>query len=656
MPMRKARFYIFVVGAVLFHPAQCFALTRNNVLDSAAAYAGMGWVVGENNILDVYNHVNSTSPVPMPGSDGRDDRAYTWDVKNSTWVYSTRNWPFEVCSTCTYHGEAYAWGGWNDVAKWGADTTSTFTTRRLSSLKWIAGGRAGVDIPYSGKTTMPLGYRGYTGIDCSGFVGNVLEISRFASDGYKLNTSTLTNYAVSVTVAELKPGDMLNNPGAHVALFAGWINKPFTARIIHASYKNFSKNQYEYHVTEDSATITGSGVSKTLFARTADGYYPFSFFPQFRWSAPAADYAPLDPVDNAIALRIDSARALTKVDITLDPGTAGAARGSMLNDGLYLSTVPAAEGKGFEVRWQLPASFILTEGMHTLVAYARNDLGLEDRATTYFYVGADDIPPVIAWEDAVNLVPANGYVTGLRPLEEGPWFHGDLLKLTLSDYQSPLSSFTIYSPLGEEVYHKEFLPGTKSVGISEAIEYLPDAAGYRAVLTDRPGNTTELYFHIDRSTPMVTIDSIVSRLNSDKTGHIFDISGLARDLSGTAGGGASGLGGPVLNLAGAGAVVAAYTGPAWPPGPAEELFSFTGSTDSRKFLAFDRAGWRGITELGITPGEILVNLEYPGEAEIYQQSGLILKRVELRAYKQAGIRFLNAPEGLGVKAYVETRP
>jgi hypothetical protein len=281
---------ILFLAALLF-PDAAMARTRQQVINDAASYAAYSWTVGASNLLDTKTYIENGTAVPDISTntpDGVDDRAQQYTDRYGNVHYSVAGnpawWPF--FDGDTVDGEAYAWGGWNDVAKWGADTTSTFTTRRLSSLKWIAGGRAGVDIPYSGKTTMPLGYRGYTGIDCSGFVGNVLDISRFASDSYKLNTSTLTNYAVSVTVAELKPGDMLNNPGDHVALFAGWINKPYTAKIIHASYKNFFRNKYEYHVSTDIATVTGNDVGNTLLARTADNYYPFSFFPQFRWSAP----------------------------------------------------------------------------------------------------------------------------------------------------------------------------------------------------------------------------------------------------------------------------------------------------------------------------------------------------------------------------------
>lgn len=260
-----------LLGLLAFLADPLFGRTRQDVLDDAAEYAAYAWTPTQRNLLDEYTYKYSTSTLDWSiarSSDGVDDRAQQYTDRYGNVHYSVAGnpawWPFFDGQQVT--GEAYAWGGWNDVAKWGADTTSTFTTRRLSSLKWIAGGRAGADIPYSGKTTMPLGYRGYTGIDCSGFVGNVLDISRFASDGYKLNTSTLTNFAVSVTVAELKPGDMLNNPGDHVALFAGWINKPYTARIIHASYKNFFRNKYEYHVSTDIATVTGTGIPGTLLS------------------------------------------------------------------------------------------------------------------------------------------------------------------------------------------------------------------------------------------------------------------------------------------------------------------------------------------------------------------------------------------------------
>ena len=100
---------------VLFVSSAAFARTREEVLAEAGAYAAVSWEPSGNNILDSYNLIRDSYVPPenlQRSSDGVDDRFYKWNDKlvPPRWVYSKSNWPFEVCSTCTYHGEAYAWG------------------------------------------------------------------------------------------------------------------------------------------------------------------------------------------------------------------------------------------------------------------------------------------------------------------------------------------------------------------------------------------------------------------------------------------------------------------------------------------------------------------------------------------------------------------
>jgi len=241
-----------------------FAITRENVLIDAAAYRAFPWKPETKNILDSYNLFRD-SYVPLASlqvsTDGIDDRFFEWNDKATPprWEYSKSNWPFEVCSTCTYRGEVYTWGGWKGNLKWGADTTGEFYDRlHDTSDKWIAGGRKGIEIPVSGETKVPAGYRGYAGIDCSGFVGNALDINKFAADKYKFNSTQLIGNSVRISTSDVKLGDFVGRDGDHVALFVEWIDAPRTARIIHASYKHFSEGDYKYRVVWDSATLTGN--------------------------------------------------------------------------------------------------------------------------------------------------------------------------------------------------------------------------------------------------------------------------------------------------------------------------------------------------------------------------------------------------------------
>jgi len=298
--MRRGKILFLIVSLVF--EASSWALTRDEVLENAAIYAGHPWSASSDNILDVYDHVNSTSSVPKKGSDGRDDRAYVWDVENSTWVYSTALWPFVVGSTVT--GEAYTWGGWKGNLKWGAETTGAFHDRLIdTSYKWIAGGRKKIEIPAEGETIVPVGYKGYAGIDCSGLVGNALDINKLATDKYKFNSTQLIGNSLQISTSEVKLGDFVGQGGDHVALFVEWIDAPRTARILHASYRHFSEGDYKYRVVWDSATLTGNNtVSETLPARPQNGYGIYSAFPQFAWGTPTKDNPELDPLVPVIEL------------------------------------------------------------------------------------------------------------------------------------------------------------------------------------------------------------------------------------------------------------------------------------------------------------------------------------------------------------------
>jgi hypothetical protein len=648
---------ISAIALFLWLPGLLFCRTRQDVIADANVYSIHPWTPQEKNLLDrnTYSQNAITGEWSViQSTDGIDDRAQKYTDRYGNIHYSAlgnpAGWPFFYGQGVS--GEAYAWAGYSSAGLWGADTTTQFSVRLSSiSTKWIAG-KSDVDL-------LPASHVGFTGLDCSGLAGNALDINRFAADGYKLNALQMADYSVLTGTSGLKPGDFLDRiilvngekRGRHVIVVKEVYSS--SVAVYHATPYSFFTGVHVRRAIEETIRMRGGDdgliyLQDAYYNNSEFYYYPYSPFPQFKWSSPAVDYAVLDVVDHAVALRIDSARALTKVDITLDPGMPSSATAMMINDGLYLTTVPASTGKGYEVRWQLPASYVLAEGTHTLVAYAINELGLEDWATTYFYVGSDNAPPAIAWTDMVNLVSTTGYASGLRAIADGPWFHGDTLKLDLSDYQSPLSSFTIFSSTGGLAYHKDFYEGTKSAGVSDAIEHLADGTAYRALLSDRLGNGTTLYFHIDRSTPLVAISGIISRLKPDNSGHIFDISGTASDA-------VSGLGGPVLNLGGAAPVGAAYAGVAWPPGPVlpeSEPFSFSGSTDSRKLAVFDRAGWLGVNTLGISTMTNYAHLDHPGTIYYYEQSGLILKYAAVTLSVPANIRLLDEPEGTVVTVSV----
>jgi hypothetical protein len=58
------------------------------------------------------------------------------------------------------------------------------------------------------------------GLDCSGFISRCWQLPK------KYATSTLPSVCTKLrSAAELKPGDVLNQPGGHVVLFVKWLDE-----------------------------------------------------------------------------------------------------------------------------------------------------------------------------------------------------------------------------------------------------------------------------------------------------------------------------------------------------------------------------------------------------------------------------------------------
>ena len=84
-----------------------------------------------------------------------------------------------------------------------------------------AQGWANSHVPYS-QSGRFLGYR----TDCSGFASYVLGLG---APG--MTTAALGGVTFPISKEDLRPGDILLNPGAHVAIFAGWANSGHTRYI-----------------------------------------------------------------------------------------------------------------------------------------------------------------------------------------------------------------------------------------------------------------------------------------------------------------------------------------------------------------------------------------------------------------------------------------
>jgi len=266
------------------------ARTREDVIGDADEYANLGWTVDSNNILDLktyhYNEQSSTWTI-IGSTDGIDDRAQErYNSATKQWDYSeTGNrswWPFYTGKVVD--GEAYAFGVYH--------TTTMFKSKiEAVSEKWIAGKR---DID-----SLPIGsdYKGFAGIDCSGFVSKIWALN------IDTNTYGLTNFSIKISSDKAKAGDMIDKVGTHVILFDHWI-EPNKAAVLHSAGWSISSPAHVRRVIVDVATFTQkqdglyylnwatkSDIEKPYGNTNYEGkdydnhhYYEFySAFPQFVW-------------------------------------------------------------------------------------------------------------------------------------------------------------------------------------------------------------------------------------------------------------------------------------------------------------------------------------------------------------------------------------
>ena len=137
-------------------------ITRDQVIANATAFAEYIWTVSQSN----YSARTCSNSCP---------------VGPSHWIAGT-----------TVQGVAYQWGGY--------DSISDFTSKL--SQGYLAGDVSGTSCVGNCAT----------GVDCSGFVSQAWQTSRYTTD-------TLPNISTEINVSELKAGDIFNKAGSHVVLF-----------------------------------------------------------------------------------------------------------------------------------------------------------------------------------------------------------------------------------------------------------------------------------------------------------------------------------------------------------------------------------------------------------------------------------------------------
>lgn len=145
-------------------------ITRSKVIENAKKYAEQTFNVGKANVTTgKYDSSIKRNVIPAVNSPGN------------------------------YTGAFYKWNGFNNIEE---------------ILNGLTSGKIAGDTNDSNDLESSLA----VGVDCSGFVSRVWELSN------KLGTSTLLSISTKITSNDLKPGDILNRPktatrGGHVMIF-----------------------------------------------------------------------------------------------------------------------------------------------------------------------------------------------------------------------------------------------------------------------------------------------------------------------------------------------------------------------------------------------------------------------------------------------------
>ena len=409
-------FFIISWSVLFIISNNLFARTRNNVLAEAESYKNYSWQCSSNNII---NTGNQTLYLGSVAGDEYDDRAGKIDTDDNGIISEAeRNaaisrWPF-IVSVTPVTGEAYAMGGYSGALKWGADTVVVFEDRiGRTNEKWIAGARE-EDVAIPGNPTdIPSGYTGFTGIDCSGFVGNSLDISRFASDEYKLNvTQITTNRCLPIELKNMKKGDVFAS-GGHVLLLTADIGNDLThAQVTHSVALEYSSGEHVRKVISETVEISGSGeqinIQETQDNKTTKFWWPhgcYSPFPQFSNISPSTSTA-ITVATTTIKATIQSGTDLTAVRLYLD----GEDKTALLN--LSLPSQPVT------ISYKTPE---LSPGKHKVLITALNTLELYDSTTFYFQIGASpmvkDVMPYDGKQDTpIHLTPEITFSTAMAAI------------------------------------------------------------------------------------------------------------------------------------------------------------------------------------------------------------------------------------------------
>ncbi len=168
--------------------AQAAPITRAQAVAIAASFAEHRWTPSQANIL----HGKDSAGIAVRTPDRSTGNPDLWQPARP------------------YAGVPYKWGGF--------DTIESFE-------RGIRGGKAAGDL-YNAEKRRKGGAAvsaAAVGLDCSGFISRCWQLSD------KQSTSSLPALCRRLgSLAELRPGDVLNQPGGHVVLFLRWSDESRT--------------------------------------------------------------------------------------------------------------------------------------------------------------------------------------------------------------------------------------------------------------------------------------------------------------------------------------------------------------------------------------------------------------------------------------------
>lgn len=178
------RFFLLLALVFIAHHTTAAPITRAEVLATAAALANHQWTPTERNVL----HGRDSAGISVHTPDRSTGNPDLWQPGQP------------------YVGVPYKWGGF--------DTAASFE-------RGVKAGKAAGDLYNAEKRR--LGGKAVSasavGLDCSGFVSRCWQLAE------KQSTSSLAKLCVKLSsLADLRPGDVLNQPGGHVVLFVKWLD------------------------------------------------------------------------------------------------------------------------------------------------------------------------------------------------------------------------------------------------------------------------------------------------------------------------------------------------------------------------------------------------------------------------------------------------